>query len=349
MIPDYRMLVNQGGMLSKIVIDRIYSIQPYWKKYGEAGRIHCERDTQYHLSYLAEALLVADKQLFMQYLGWVKTLFSGLKLPPDTMDITLRTIREVLLEKVPKEISVEAVAYINEGISYLEVADTAIPSFLAKDNPLYDTANSYVKALLLGKRQEAYGLVMNQVKNVDQVKNLYNHVFQPAQYEIGRLWQANKISVAQEHYCSATTQLIMAQLYPYIFDTKKNGLKMIATCVSGELHEIGIRMVADFFEMEGWDTYYVGANMPANSILETIENTKPDLLCVSITMLFHLSKAVELITSVKAMAAGRETKIMVGGYPFSVSPSLWEKMGSDASANTAQEAIVAAQNLLAGR
>lgn len=35
-------------------------------------------------------------------------------------------------------------------------------------------------------------------------------------------------------------------------------------------HEIGMRMVADFFEMEGWDTYYLGANTPTRSILQTI-------------------------------------------------------------------------------
>ena len=42
---------------------------------------------------------------------------------------------------------------------------------------------------------------------------------------------------------------------------------MVATCIGGELHEIGIRMVADFFEMEGWDTYYLGANTPADAVV----------------------------------------------------------------------------------
>ena len=47
-------------------------------------------------------------------------------------------------------------------------------------------------------------------------------MFQCSQYEIGRLWQMNKLTVAQEHYCSAATQLIMSLLYPRIFDTKKD-------------------------------------------------------------------------------------------------------------------------------
>ncbi|MDZ7776615.1 MAG: hypothetical protein U5L09_13885 [Bacteroidales bacterium] len=55
----------------------------------------------------------------------------------------------------------------------------------------------------------------------------------------------------------------MSQLYPYIFNSQRVGKSMVAATVGGELHEMGIRMVADFFEMEGWDTWYLGANAPA--------------------------------------------------------------------------------------
>jgi hypothetical protein len=36
----------------------------------------------------------------------------------------------------------------------------------------------------------------------------------------------------------------------------------VAACVSGELHEIGVRMLCDLLEMEGWNTIYLGANVP---------------------------------------------------------------------------------------
>lgn len=70
------------------------------------------------------------------------------------------------------------------------------------------------------------------------VKEIHLHVFQPAQYEVGRLWQMNRITVAQEHYCTAATQLIMSQLYPHIFASVKNGCTLGATCVGGDLHEV---------------------------------------------------------------------------------------------------------------
>ena len=102
------------------------------------------------------------------------------------------------------------------------------------------------------------------------MRDVYLHVFQRSQYEIGRLWQSNQISVAQEHLCTAATQLIMSQLYPFIFGTERRNRRVVAACVGGDLHEIGIRMVADFFEMDGWDTFYLGANVPITDIVQTV-------------------------------------------------------------------------------
>ncbi|MGB9201042.1 cobalamin B12-binding domain-containing protein [Methanobacterium sp.] len=69
----------------------------------------------------------------------------------------------------------------------------------------------------------------------------------------------------------------MTQLYPHIFQSEKNGHKLVATCVNGEIHEMGIHIVSDLFEIEGWDTYYLGADIPTESILKTLEQVKPEV------------------------------------------------------------------------
>ncbi len=81
-------------------------------------------------------------------------------------------------------------------------------------------------------------------------------VFQPALYEVSELWQRNIISVSQEHYCTVATQFTMSLLYPHIFRGKKSDRVFVGCCVGGELHEIGMRMVTDFFEIEGDCWFY---------------------------------------------------------------------------------------------
>jgi len=118
------------------------------------------------------------------------------------------------------------------------------------------------------------------------------------------------------------------------------------TCVPGELHEMGARMVTDFFEMNGWDTYYLGANMPSESVVKYILETKPQCLAISATMTFHVSAVEELIRLIR-MTPGMpsDLKIMVGGYPFEVAEGLWKNVGVDGFAQSATDAIELAEKL----
>lgn len=217
---------------------------------------------------------------------------------------------------------------------------------ISPEAPLGPLARDYAQALLSGDRQTASQMIIGRVKTAEDVKRLYLYVFQLTQREIGRLWQTGQISVAQEHYCTAATQLIMSQLYPYIFTNEKIGRRLVATCVGGELHEVGMRMVADFFEMEGWDTYYLGANTPTKSILQTIEEQDADLLGISATMYFNVPQVKDLIAKMRASRIGRHIKILVGGYPFLISAELWKGTGADGFAQDAQEAISIGHRLI---
>jgi methanogenic corrinoid protein MtbC1 len=237
--------------------------------------------------------------------------------------------------------------YFEAALSRARTAPSTVPSFLETDHPLGDLAREYLQMLLEGERHTASTLILSAVEHGTSVKEIYLHVFQPVQREVGGLWQTNQISVAQEHYCTAATQLVMSQLYPRIFATERLGRRMVATCVGGELHEIGVRMVADFFEMEGWDTYYLGANTPATSILQALDDRNADILAISATMTFHVGHVEQLISAVRASDMGRNLRIMVGGYPFNVSPGLWRHVGADGFATNAQDAVRQAEELLA--
>jgi MerR family transcriptional regulator, light-induced transcriptional regulator len=153
-------------------------------------------------------------------------------------------------------------------------------------------AKIYLKSLLKADRLAASSIVKNTLESGCEIKDIYIHIFQATQYEIGRLWQTNRINVAQEHYCTAATQAIMSQLYPYVFKNKKNGHRLVAACVNGELHELGIRMVADILEMEGWDTYYLGANTPLKSLLESLSRYQAEVLCISATINYNISATI---------------------------------------------------------
>jgi methanogenic corrinoid protein MtbC1 len=340
----------QRDGLSEAIVARQYDLQGrLWKPFGSLGREKSVRDAGYHLIYLSEALATTNPALFTDYVAWVKVLFAGLEFPDDVLVTTLECTRDALHEQLPVDQSAIASDYVALGLEHLRQAPATQPTFLEKDAPLGGLARQYLDALLRGERRIASQLVLDSVEQGTSIRDVYLHVFQRSQYEIGRLWQMNQISVAQEHYCTAATQLIMSQLYPRLFSTDRIGRRLVATCVGDELHELGVRMVADFFEMEGWDTYYLGANTPAESILQIVLERQADILGVSATMTFHLRDVAALIARVRGAPGGRDTAILVGGYPFNVAPDLWRTVGADGHAHDAQEAVGLATRLLETR
>lgn len=339
---------NQELEIATAATELHFKLNPELSRYGKAGREACLKGVRNHLAYLAEAILASSQLLFKNYVSWAQEKLAARNIPASELAVNLNCVKEVLAQRLPIENYVIAAKFMNSALLQLEKKVTRQSSYLREGAPLYDVATEYLQHLLSGNRSAASKLVLDNVQHGTGVKDIYLHVFQPVQYEIGRLWQQDKISVAQEHYCTQATQLIMSQLYFKIVSSEKSGYKVVAACVSGDMHEIGLRMVSDFLEMEGWDTYYLGANMPKSSIIKTLHEQKPDLLLLSATMAYHLQGIREIIAAKQGDAALKNIKVMVGGYPFNAAPDLWKEIGADACAKNAKEAVELANRVVTG-
>ena len=318
------------------------------QRYGKIGREKSLQDAGYHLSFLAQALKLNNQGLFLDYIAWVKVVLSQRKVLASDLAFHLGCLADLLREQLTGERGAVAAEFVNAAVQAIPTMPEDLPTFLHKGATLSPLAHQYFEALRRGDRRLASQLVLDAVAAGTLVKEIYLQVFQPAQYEIGRLWQTNRISVAQEHYYTAATQLIMSQLYPRIFASAKNGRTLIATAVAGDLHEIGVRMVADFFEMEGWNTFYLGANTPHDSVVATIVEQQADVLAISATISYHVEAVRDLISAVRKHPSGRQVRILAGGYPFNRDPDLWRSVGADGTAVDAQQAIVLADQLVKG-
>lgn len=300
------------------------------------------RDVTYHLSYLVEALDAEDPSLFVDYLGWAKVLFAQLGFRDQVLVRSLTYMDEVFAVSLPDALQSVVRDYVRIGLQHVRAAPSTLSSQLVAEGQRITLSRQYLDLLLVGDRRGASRLILNAVEEGVSVKAVYQEVFQPVQREVGRLWQMNEISVAQEHYCTAATQLIMSQLYPYIFGTARRGCRFLGTCVGGELHEIGVRMVTDFFEMDGWDTLYLGANTPVGGILESLCADHFDVIGISATMTYHVDRVASMIQAIRDADLPSRPHILVGGYPFNVSATLWKRVGADGYAPDAEAAIALA-------
>jgi MerR family transcriptional regulator, light-induced transcriptional regulator len=211
--------------------------------------------------------------------------------------------------------------------------------------PLAEAAMRFLDELLAGRRPAAVQLILELAEAGERIEDLYLHVFEPVLRETGRRWQHNRISVAQEHYITAATQLAMSQLYPVIFRTPRVGRTLVAACVGGELHEVGLRMVADLFELAGWDSHYLGADAPSQAVAELASARSADLVAISATLPSHRDEVARMVAVLRGTSA---TPVLVGGRLFQHQPDLWRTIGANAYATTAAEAVEVGTKLVDG-
>jgi MerR family transcriptional regulator, light-induced transcriptional regulator len=340
-------LLELRATLPSVILSDHFLLRPDMaRNYSEHQKENFQKDVAWILSFLAESVWAGQPILFEEFISWLKTFLTSVRVPMKDVVESLELIRH----RINMTCSPEEIIIINSTIDkaiYILRSENQKISIPALDNHLSPLAINYLENILKGNRNNSLSLILNEVKSGVHVKEMYLQVFQPVQYEIGRLWQTNKISVAQEHYCTGATQLVMAQLYPFLFTGKKKSRKMVTTCVPGELHEMGARMVTDFFEMDGWDTYYLGANMPIDAVIRFLGDIKPQCLAISATMTFHVSAVEEMITRIRLSPdVSKDLKIMAGGYPFKVAEGLWKTVGADGYAINASEAVELADKFL---
>lgn len=208
-------------------------------------------------------------------------------------------------------------------------------------------AEQYLATLLEARRHEAARMILQAVEaGALTIPELYLGVFEPMLHEVGRLWQHNELTVAEEHFVSAATQLVMSQLYPWIFAAARRETTMVAACPGAEFHEIGLRMVADLFEIAGWDTYYLGANVPAESIIAAVRERRARLLALSAALDEHVPNVIEAIARLRADPSLAAVRVLVGGNAFRGDPELWRSIGADGYAGDAAAAVALADALV---
>ena len=126
-------------------------------------------------------------------------------------------------------------------------------------------------------------------------------------------------------------------------------MSWVAASVEGELHELGIRMVSDFLEMEGWDTHYLGAGNPLPGLIESLAERKADALALSATMTLHVGRVEAVVRAVRERPEFDRLPVLVGGLPFNLDPELWRKVGADGTAPDASAAVGEVLRLMEGR
>ncbi len=169
----------------------------------------------------------------------------------------------------------------------------------------------FLENILAGNRTACSDITKHYLSINPSIKDLYEELFKTALYKVGQLWETNQISVATEHLATAITEGILNELFEKIISKKRYQKTVVLACVENELHQVGIKMVADIFEKNGWDSFFLGNGFPTGELLRYIREAKPDLLALSLSVNFNLPNLLEMLARIRSEFP--ELPLLLGG------------------------------------
>jgi len=161
--------------------------------------------------------------------------------------------------------------------------------------------------------------VLNQAFSLFPIESVCTQVVQKGMSEIGELWYENKLTVQQEHFASnLAMRRLDALLSAAPAPTKKDTI--LVGCPADEWHTITALLISLFLRRRGYKVIYLGANVPADRFLETISNTKADLVLL---VAQHLISAASL-QQVAHLLVNKNIPVAYGGRIFVLRPTMTE-------------------------
>jgi methanogenic corrinoid protein MtbC1 len=333
-----RRLRDRKDRIAESVTDEFLRRHPDWvTRYGQRARRYGVEDAGYHVEFLAAAVEAGSLPAFEEYVRWTAGVLATRGIGIDFVAENLVQIERQLSEDLPPDDRDGVAAFLAAGLDACKRAPTQ--TALIREQPLDGTVQVFVSALLAAQRKAAVTIALDALERGVSITDLYVDLFQAALYEIGQRWQRNEISVADEHMATAIVQYVLAQVYERLPIPSPTKGRMLVAGVAGELHQLGANIVADVLECHGWDVRFLGTNVPISGVLSAIEQHRPDVLGLSLTMLTNIPQFRETVASVRAHVRDACPKIVVGGRAFGRAGMHWRECGADAFAVDVRDAL----------
>jgi MerR family transcriptional regulator, light-induced transcriptional regulator len=188
---------------------------------------------------------------------------------------------------------------------------------------------AYTASALEGDRAQAQQIVTSAMDQGVSLHEIYLKLFQPSLYQIGHLWATGKVSIAQEHLATAVTQAVLGAVYARVDLPTSLSQHAVVACLSGNYHEIGPRMVADFLQLEGYNTRFLGANTPIEAVIELVDRLRPAVVGLPATTAEQIAPVRAAIEQLRAEFVTYRPVVMVGGQAFNLGTGLWQDVAAD--------------------
>ncbi|MDQ6787589.1 MAG: helix-turn-helix domain-containing protein, partial [Acidobacteriota bacterium] len=185
-----------------------------------------------------------------------------------------------------------------------------------KVNKIHCEGSVFFRSLLAGCEEAAANVLISANLQGKSPSEIFDDFVCPAMRQIGEFWADGQITITQEHLATRVALNAVYKLRQMLPLSKTIDKLAVCCAFEGDFHELPTHLVQLTVENEGWEAINFGTNTPLGALSEEILRHKPDLICISGTIL----PDAELISSdyrlFKSQIAKLKIPIVLGGRVF---------------------------------
>lgn len=191
-------------------------------------------------------------------------------------------------------------------------------SALKKPAPQIDI-NSTLQNLVMALNGYKLDIISHELAKVKESlgpRDFALSILSPLLAEVGDLVENKMLSIAQEHSLSAIIKFHVGHmLYKHMEEADKVDINIIISAPEGELHEFGIMISALLCCHYNLKFFYLGPNMPADSLAEACNQIGAEIVIIGVSRVYdsHPGGALDEYVNSLNGALDDKTKLWVGG------------------------------------
>lgn len=159
------------------------------------------------------------------------------------------------------------------------------------------------------------------------IGRIFAEVLTPALQEVGERWAHGSLIVGQEHEISEATRDLVAELTLRHASSDPARPAIVAACVAGEHHDLGLRMITGLLRARGLGVHLLGADIAPRYLVEAVQLRRPALVLLSASLPARLEQLEAAIHAMRNQ--GIHTSVAAGGQACHTHRDAVRAMGAE--------------------
>ncbi len=187
--------------------------------------------------------------------------------------------------------------------------------------------------------------IFESVYSIDENFETLEKLTMDALERIGDGWEDGQISLSQVYMSGIICEELIEKYINVSASIYKSKPK-IAIAVLQDHHALGKRIIHSVLRAGGYNLIDFGQGLSVEETVEKTIDTDIEILLISTLMLSSALKVKKVVENLREN--GSKVKIIVGGAPFRLDSTLWEKVKADADGKNGTEVVKIIEKFMEG-